>query len=216
MAPNEASTKRRSVMLTIREVRRDAGVPKLGTRDTFQLRTCALIGEFYVMNETASQSGRRSNARSKSATWRRRYADHQVEISLHMSHLTLSYLRKIGRAFDGDLTMVIVLGEIAHHSLVDYFSSHVRTVRSLSSAQVVRRRLKSCSAMALARATGLPRETVRRKIIALEERGWLERTPDRRVRITPKVAKSFLPTFNVELVESLLDTSDAIGALLED
>ncbi len=47
--------------------------------------------------------------------------------------------------------------------------------------------MPSCSAISLAAATGLPRETIRRKVARLIELGWLEKTGRADVRITPKV-----------------------------
>jgi DNA-binding transcriptional regulator YhcF (GntR family) len=145
------------------------------------------------------------------------YERHKSEISLHMSHLTMDYLRLMYRAFDGDLALAIVLGEIAHHSMIRYFSARgpdpVYEGR-ISSKMIEYERLPSCSATALARATGLPRETVRRKIVELEQRGWVTRSADRRVQITPKVGDTFLGTLNVELVERLLETAENIRQLL--
>lgn len=157
--------------------------------------------------------------RSADRGWLERYAEHEGEISLLMSHLTLRYLRMINRAFEGDLALMLVLGEIAHHTVIEYFSSHGRTMaspRSLTWKAIAGERLKSCSASALARATGLPRETVRRKIMLLEQRGWVERTPDRRVRITATVASAFMRGFNVDLVEAFLETTDAIRKLVRE
>ena len=171
------------------------------------------------MNEAAKARGRRIRRRSADPGWRKRYAEHEGEISLLMSHLTLQYLRMINRAFEGDFALTLVLGEIAHHTVVEYFSSHGRTAASPGSLtwnSMGYERLKSCSATALARATGLPRETVRRKILVLEQRGWIERTADRRVRITQTVATAFLRGFNVDLVEAFLDTTDAIRKLLRE
>lgn len=147
-----------------------------------------------------------------------RYEAHQGEIALHMSHLTVDYLRMVYEAFDGDLALAIVLGEIAHHSMVQYFPARgpdPRFTGRLTEDVIDRDRMSSCSASGLARATGLPRETVRRKILELEERGWVERAADRRVRIAPAVSERFLDTFNVQLVERLLETSDSIEALLK-
>jgi DNA-binding transcriptional ArsR family regulator len=136
-----------------------------------------------------------------------------------MSHFTLRYLRRLYEAFDGDLALAIVLGEIAHHTVVNYFSSRgpdARVAGKLTRHALEPALLASCSATALARATGLARETVRRKIIVLEARGWIERATERRVRIVPAVADHFFETFNVDVVEALLETADRVRALLQE
>ena len=45
------------------------------------------------------------------------YEQHQGEISLRMSHFFMRYLNAIYQEFDGDLALVIVLGEVAHHNV---------------------------------------------------------------------------------------------------
>jgi hypothetical protein len=161
---------------------------------------------------------RRNTGRLTDAEQRARYEAHRGEIALYMSHLTVNYLRMVHKAFGGDLTLAIVLGEIAHHSMVHYFPARgldPRYVGRLTPEAIDRSQMPSCSASALARATGLPRETVRRKLVELEERGWVERTPQRRVRIAPAVSEQFLGTFNVQLVERLLETAGRIEELLK-
>lgn len=170
-----------------------------------------------VKSEEAA-ANRRKKGRLTSEELRARYEAHRSEIALHMSHLTVNYLRMVHDAFGGDLTLAIVLGEIAHHSMVRYFPARgpdARYTGRLTEEVIDRSQMPSCSASALARATGLPRETVRRKLLELEERGWVERAPDRRVRISPAVSEQFLGTFNVQLVERLLETSERIEELLK-
>jgi hypothetical protein len=146
-----------------------------------------------------------------------RYLEHRAEISLHMSHFLLGYLKELHQAFNGDLALVIVLGEIAHHTLSPHFSAHGvdrDSIQSAQNASAGMRRLPSCSAYSLAAATGLPRETVRRKIARLIELGWAEKVARAEVRITGKVADHFVEDFNVKLLTGLLDTADRIrGAM---
>lgn len=51
------------------------------------------------------------------------YEQHQGEIALRMNHFLMRYLNAIYKAFDGDLALVIVLGEIAHHNFSRVYSS---------------------------------------------------------------------------------------------
>ncbi len=148
-----------------------------------------------------------------------RYQSHQNEISLHMSHFFLDYLREIYKAFDGDLALVIVLGEIAHHNLSTHFSKpevmHPDLAKKLEAADVDNHKLPSCNAYSLAQATGMPRETIRRKILRLKELGWVEQAARAEVRITPKVGEHFQPDFNFKLMTNLLQTADRIRTSLD-
>ena len=158
------------------------------------------------------------NLRSDAPASTAAYAKHQAEISLLMSHFFVGYLRDLYQHFEGDLSLVIVLGEIAHHNMATHFSLESRneteTLRRIEHDDALRARLPTCNAYSLAASTGMPRETIRRKIARLEELGWLERVGRRDVRITPAVARHFQPDFNHNLLTNLLSTSDRIRALL--
>lgn len=132
-----------------------------------------------------------------------------------MSHFFVGYLKDLHRAFDGDLTLVIVLAEIAHHSSDPHFPRGSGSGVTLPADDEIGA-LPSCSAYSLAAATGLPRETVRRKIARLVDLGWVEKTGRAEIRLTPKVAEHFTPDFNVRLLDQLLQTADRIRGVLSN
>lgn len=142
----------------------------------------------------------------------RRYKTHEEEVALHMSHFFLDYLKDLHHVFDGDLALVIVLAEIAHHTSSGVFKPGEGSGPAFQPPTTDA--LLSCSAYSLAAATGLPREMVRRKIVRLTELGWVEKAGRAEVRLTPKVAEHFTPDFNVRLLDRLLKTSDRIRGLL--
>ena len=135
-----------------------------------------------------------------------------------MSHFFVGYLRDLYRHFEGDLALVIVLGEIAHHNLATHFPTQAagdrEMLKRIADEDGLLRRMPACNAYSLAAATGMPRETIRRKIARLEAQGWVERAERREVRITPKVAEHFQPDFNINLLAGLLKTADRIRGLL--
>ncbi len=140
------------------------------------------------------------------------YHQHRSHISLVMSHFFLGYLHDIHKAFEGDLAMVIVVGEIAHHNFTRHFgpSGLSKTASVLQTDPTRWAALPGCNAFSLANATGLPRETVRRKIKRLVELGWLARDTQGCLRITPALANHFQPRWNYDLMEALLATADRI------
>jgi hypothetical protein len=142
------------------------------------------------------------------------YDAHQGEVSLHMSHFFVDYLKSIYHHFEGDLALVIVLAEIAHHSTSAYVEHRLPDAMTTLADGEKFRRMPTCSAFSLAAATGLPRETIRRKIARLIEIGWVEKTGRADVRITPKVAEHFTPDFNVNLLDKFLQTADRIRGVL--
>jgi DNA-binding transcriptional ArsR family regulator len=143
------------------------------------------------------------------------YRAHQMEISLHMSHFFLGYLKHLHALFDGDLTLVIVLAEIAHHSSGPLVDAKTSGQNSRPDSDEALAGMLSCSAYSLATATGIPRETVRRKIARLTELGWVEKIGRAEVRITRKVGDHFMPDFNLILLGNLLKTAENIRNLLK-
>ena len=134
-----------------------------------------------------------------------------------MSHFFLRYLNMVYHEFDGDLAMIIVLGEVAHHNVYRFYSpagplpsfEETNTKKS-----TVYQKLELCNAFSLAAATNIPRETVRRKIDQLVKRGWLFKEPNGCVRILPAVGKHFRPDFNLRILKELLEVSDQLKRVL--
>lgn len=148
-----------------------------------------------------------------------RYAAHRGEVLLQMSHFFLHYLNDIYRAFDGDLAMAIVLGEISHHNTSRIFSRDA--TRNPAVARVRENEsgwgeMTGCNAYSVSLSTSIPRETVRRKVAALKKRGWIENVPGEGLRVTPACADHFGPDFSWKLLNSLLRTSGAIERVLSD
>ena len=147
-----------------------------------------------------------------------RYKRHQGEISLVMSHFLIEYLRELHLHFDGDLTSVILLGEIAHHNMASHFhptGMKPGTSSLFHGSDPFRERLASCNAYSLAAALNLPYESVRRKLSGLQRKGWLARGKDGGLRITPKLAQHFLPDFTFRLMGNMLQAAERINKLLE-
>jgi hypothetical protein len=145
------------------------------------------------------------------------YEQHQGEISLRMSHFFIRYLNAIYKAFDGDLALVIVLGEIAHHNVCRFFSSQgplAPMEETKYDDPALYANLEPCNAFSLAAATGIPRETVRRKIDQLVKRNWVQRDSNDLVRIRPEAGEHFRPDFNVRLLRELLEVSDELKKVL--
>ena len=82
------------------------------------------------------------------------------------------HLRAIYGSLNLDLVSLLLLDEIARHNLQP-FAAEGRP--ALPRDAVQRKQMRGCNAFSLSQATGIPRETVRRKIKQLEELGWIEK-----------------------------------------
>ena len=144
---------------------------------------------------------------------------HAGAIQLLMNMMFVRHLIGVYRAFGGDLVAAIVLGEVAHHNLAPLISS-ARTPRELSGAlraqgAALHRRFLPTNAFSIAQATGIPRETVRRKVASLTRRGWMVKDADGNLFVAASTEASFA-TFHGERLRDLLEAARAIETLLHD
>ncbi|MAW86660.1 MAG: hypothetical protein CMJ42_09045 [Phyllobacteriaceae bacterium] len=91
----------------------------------------------------------------------------------------IEHLADISRVFRGDLQAMIVLAIVGQ---VQLRATRNALRAGLDPADLSPERL-SVNASSIAEVTGIPRETVRRKLDRLVERGWLLRNPDSSFRI---------------------------------
>ena len=138
---------------------------------------------------------------------------HRAFITLVMNNFFLSYLLRVYHAFDGDVVMAIVLGTIAHHNVRELARRTGYDTHLLSEALRASRReatqLLPTNAFSVSEATGIPRETVRRKIGSLAARGWIRRTRRGDLFLTSRPKKHFKNS-HYQLINDLLDTADRI------
>lgn len=143
---------------------------------------------------------------------------HAGAITVLMNLMFARHLVAMYRAFDGDLLAAIVLGEIAHHNYAP-FINQARTPRELSEALNAlatgsREGLLPTNAYSIAQATGIPRESVRRRIASLLRRGWLEKDARGNLFVSGSAIGDFAETNLVRMMD-LLDAAGAIQTLLE-
>ena len=148
-----------------------------------------------------------------------RYEQRRGEIRLHMSHFFVPYLTGIYQAFDGDLAAAIILGEISHHNTAPFFSADHHQNEQLQKLQddvVHWQHMQGCNAYSISCATGIPRETVRRKVAAMKKKGWLEEVPNQGLRFTPACAEHFGADFTLDILSRWLNAARKIESLLAE
>jgi predicted transcriptional regulator len=143
-------------------------------------------------------------------------------LSFLVNDFILWHLARVRERFDGDLDCALILGEIAHYNvrknfqkifLVDQKSSsgQEQPVSESSPTSVL---LKSSNTLSISAATGIPRETVRRKIQWLEQRGWVSKDDKGALLVTAAPAEEFID-FNYETLERFIATADKVYNLME-
>ena len=142
-------------------------------------------------------------------------------MSMLKTRFVVPHLIALYEKFDGDmlLALALVLGEIAIRNMQGIFQVRPEepyTVldREAERAFVEQRypleRLRPANTISIAMATGVPRETVRRKIDKLVERGWVDRHESGHLYLNPKVGED-LREFDRE---ETIRFSVALGALM--
>lgn len=140
-------------------------------------------------------------------------------IQVVMNTMFVRHLVSVYRAFGGDLVAAIVLGEVAHHNVAPLIGT-AHTPRQLGEAlrgkgRSLPRTFLPTNSFSIAQATGIPRETVRRKVANLIRRGWLAKDADGNLFVEATAETEFA-AFTVERLNDLLETSDAILSLLPE
>jgi hypothetical protein len=114
----------------------------------------------------AAPASREARATSYEAAFRERYPLYQY----HAVEFLCEHLAHCSRVFGGDLQQMLILavmGQVHLRSYLDMAPDGTMHPRELPLHPAI-------TASRLADVTGIPRETVRRKLALLERRGWIE------------------------------------------
>ena len=98
--------------------------------------------------------------------------DRSLEISYLMGRFHSEHLVRVYRLFEGDLPAAIVFATVAQHNLQRFYDEIARHSDAgfdelVESSQHLAH-LRHCNALSVSASTGVPRETVRRKVRMLE------------------------------------------------
>ena len=146
-----------------------------------------------------------------------RYEANKGAIAYIMGNFFLRHFNFLYREFEGDLIMAMVLGEIGHHNVSSFYSNeckpgdiHKREV----SPSTWRKDLHPTNAYSLSEATGIPRETIRRKIDKLLKKGWVVKSENSELTISDTVSDYFTKDFNKKTLAELFDASKCLMQLM--
>ncbi len=131
--------------------------------------------------------------------------------SVLLNRYMTSRLRAMYQAFGGDLTLCLVLGEVATINTQNIKAEDLRR-QGFSPERIDL--LSPCSAAMVHESTGIPRETVRRKLFKLVELGLLTRTEDDMYYVTDFTGESF-SAFNESQTEDIMDAYDKVTRLMQ-
>ncbi|MBD5801209.1 hypothetical protein AZOA_06160 [Azoarcus sp. Aa7] len=131
-----------------------------------------------------------------------------------LARYQISSLRRLFEEFERDILLPLLLGEIALHNIGALENSGEASV-SIDGDRFAAV-MRPCNAYSIAAATGLPRETVRRKIVRLVELGWITRRGNGHLFLTPRAIEHFGKLLGSRDLPELLDTADRIRKRMQD
>lgn len=145
-------------------------------------------------------------------------------VSMLKTRFTLPHLIGLYKFFGGDMAMPIVLGEIAMCNFRAVFQMRPDEPyavlndgleRKLVERTYTSEHLRPANALSISMATGIPRETVRRKVDKLIAMGWVQRDGHSHLFITRKVAEE-MGDFDREETTRFAMAAGAVVKLVED
>ncbi len=140
---------------------------------------------------------------------------HAYQISHLIAGFTVPLMRNLYHQFDGDMVQMIILGEISLYNVSQFFRKGGADVpeKLLDDMQQRGQLMQSCNALSISEASGIPRETVRRKVDQLLEKGWLYRDEHKRLMVRQGVSTGFARR-NAETTQEILALAAKLQALL--
>jgi DNA-binding transcriptional ArsR family regulator len=109
--------------------------------------------------------------------------------------------------FDGDLDLALVLAVVGERTRPDSWQARLESADRLSVGHVSRGRQRPINTESIADYSGIPRETVRRKLLALRDRGWIDRDERGYWYVTGRAAG--------DLEQATADSLDYLRAILD-
>lgn len=111
---------------------------------------------------------------------------------VHVHSLT-RFLIECRRTFDGDLDLFLVLAVIGERTYSQQHADPTMTYADFRDGRASATRPQNINLRSIAEFSGIPRETVRRKIAELMNRGWIVRGEDGNLAATRRASTDLQP-----------------------
>lgn len=143
------------------------------------------------------------------------FSAHYYQLSYTLSRFIVPMMRETYREFGGDMLLTVVLGEIATRNLGQFFGrGEPRLPEAVLNDPLLQRKLlRPCNALSVSNATGIPRETVRRRVKRLCELGLVDEDERGQLYVTQKAADRF-QRLTRSMLEELLPVAESLSALV--
>lgn len=107
---------------------------------------------------------------------------------VHLAAFT-RLLTQLRASFDGDLDLLLVMAVIGERTRPESWTPEIMTYRQLTSRSGDEHLQYPINIQSVADYSGIPRETVRRKVSVLQDKGWVTRDAEGRLAVSPTAAR---------------------------
>jgi len=134
----------------------------------------------------------------------------RLELSFLIGSFVTDHLVRVHKEFEGDLAAALVMATIANRNMQRYYEdvagrSPAGLDKLIESGSHLPH-LRHCNAYSVSSATGIPRETVRRKVKWLAAKGWITVGSRGELTIAAGIGQTFAE-FDAETVSRFLETA---------
>jgi CRP-like cAMP-binding protein len=136
-------------------------------------------------------------------------------IAFAMNRHLAQYMRRASRSLDTDLESVFVWATLAHLNTLTIARPGTTLDQIPETEAMLYQEIKPVRLADIAQVTGLPRETVRRKLTQLAARGKVERSEDGLWRYRPDGIDKAAYEMTREMAGNLLQTAAEVQRLLQ-
>ncbi len=133
-------------------------------------------------------------------------------VSLILAQHQLHSLKRLYEEFERDILLPMLLAEIALHN-IGVLENGSKIEFEETGSDETECRLRPCNAYSIAAATGLPRETVRRKIGRLVELGWINKRHNGHLYVSSSALAYFGDLLRSRDLPELIDITDRVRRL---
>ena len=137
-------------------------------------------------------------------------------VAFAMNRHLAQHMRRVSRALDADLESVFVWATLAHLNAMNIALPGMDPLEAPTIGDAMLQALHPVRLTDVVQVTGLPRETVRRKLERLRDQGRVERLPDGSWRFRTDAIGSDAYEFTRDMVRNLLQTAVEVQRLLAE
>lgn len=144
-----------------------------------------------------------------------RFEEQPYRASVLLSQFAVPFLLRNYHDFEGDMLLPLIIGEIGLHNVGRYFerNRNAESEEVLYTTDNLAQYLRPCNALSISAATGIPRETVRRKVDQMIKLGWIIRDEHHHLYTTPAIHEKF-GNHTLRSIEELMQAADRLKQLL--